>query len=98
PHYNATRCGNPDQKGELRMDLSTQELEKLKELLMATDEEFQTIANQHAEFKRRVSEIEANPHPSTEEIQEETKLKKLKLTLKDRMLEMMHQYRESLTV
>lgn len=77
------------------MDLSTQELEKLKEHLLATDEEFQTIASQHAEFKKRVNEIESNPHPSDEEVQEELKLKKLKLTLKDRMLEMIHQYRET---
>ncbi len=80
------------------MDLSTQELEQLKEHLLATDEEFQTIAHQHAEFKKRVSEIEANPHPSEEELQEEIKLKKLKLTLKDRMLELIHQNREILTV
>lgn len=77
------------------MDLSVQELEELKAHLMATDEEFRSIATQHAEYKKRVAAIEANPHPSDEEVLEESRLKKLKLTLKDKMLEIMHQYRET---
>ncbi len=77
------------------MDLSVQELEELKAHLMATDEEFKSIATEHAKFKKRVTEIEANPHPSDEEVLEEARLKKLKLTLKDKMLEIMHQYRET---
>lgn len=77
------------------MDLSVQELEELKAHLMATDEDFKSIATEHAKFKKRVAEIEANPHPSDEEVLEEARLKKLKLTLKDKMLEIMHQYRET---
>jgi uncharacterized protein YdcH (DUF465 family) len=83
-------------KGEITlMDLSVQEKEELKAHLMATDESFRRIAEEHARLKKRVSEIEANPHPSEDEIQEELELKKLKLALKDQMLEMMHQYRET---
>jgi len=77
------------------MELSIQEQEELKAHLMATDEEFRRIAVQHAEVKRRVAEIEANPHPSEFEIQEEARLKKLKLALKDKMLELMHAYRQT---
>ena len=80
------------------MELSTQEQEELKAYLMGTDEEFRRIATQHAEYKRRVAELEANPHPSDEEVQEEAKLKKVKLQLKDRMLEIMHHHRESQAV
>ncbi len=77
------------------MDLSVQEQEELKAHLMASDEDFRKIATQHSDYKRRVAEIEANPHPSDEEVQEEVRLKKLKLHLKDQMLEIMHHYRET---
>jgi|SoiMethySBSTD1v2_1073268.scaffolds.fasta_scaffold919155_2 uncharacterized protein YdcH (DUF465 family) len=77
------------------MDLSVQEQEDLKAHLMATDEEFRRIATQHSEYKKRVAEIEANPHPSDDQVQEEARLKKLKLHLKDQMLEIMHHYRET---
>jgi uncharacterized protein YdcH (DUF465 family) len=78
------------------MDLSIQEQEDAKAHLMATDEEFRRIAVQHAEVKRRVAEIEANPHQSDFDVQEEARLKKLKLALKDKMMEMMHLHRETL--
>lgn len=77
------------------MDLSVQDQEELKAHLMATDEEFRQLAGQHSDYKRRVAEIEANPHPSDDQVQEELRLKKLKLQLKDRMLELMHRHRES---
>ena len=77
------------------MDLSVQEQEELKAHLMATDDGFRQIAEEHARLKKRVAEIEGNPHPSDEEITEEARLKKRKLALKDQMLELMHQYRET---
>ena len=75
------------------MDLSIQDQEELKAHLMAADEEFRRLSSQHAEYKQRVAQIEANPHPSDEEILEEARLKKLKLQLKDRMMEIMHEHR-----
>lgn len=77
------------------MDLSIQEQEELKAHLVATDDSFRQIADEHTRLKRRVAEIEANPHPSDDEVTEEVRLKKLKLALKDQMLELMHQYRET---
>ena len=77
------------------MDLSIQDQEELKAHLMATDEEFRRMSVEHAEYKRRVAEIEANPHPSDQEVVEEARLKKLKLQLKDQMMERMRQYRLS---
>ena len=76
------------------MELSVQEQEELKAHLMATDEPFRALAEEHALLKRRVAQIEANPHPSDEEVLEEARLKKRKLHLKDEMLEIMHQHRE----
>ncbi len=77
------------------MDLSIQDQEELKAHLMATDDEFRQIAEEHARHKNRVAEIEANPHPSDDEVNEEVRLKKVKLVLKDQMLEMMHQHRQT---
>lgn len=77
------------------MDLSVQEQDELKAHLMATDESFRQMAEEHARLKRRVSELEANPHPSEDEMNEEALLKKRKLALKDQMTGLMHQYRES---
>jgi uncharacterized protein YdcH (DUF465 family) len=76
------------------MDLSVQEQDELKAQLEASNEEFRAISAEHAALKARVTEIEANPHPSDAEVEEEARLKRRKLQLKDRMLELMHQHRE----
>ncbi|MCS7026538.1 MAG: DUF465 domain-containing protein [Bryobacteraceae bacterium] len=66
--------------------------EELKARLMQTNEEFRRLALKHDEYKRRVMELEAIPHPSEEERQEEIRLKKLKLHIKDQMAEIMARY------
>jgi uncharacterized protein YdcH (DUF465 family) len=67
--------------------------DELKAHLMETDEEFRRLAAQHAEYKRKVEELEAKPRLSAEEEVEEHRLKKLKLKLKDQMSEIMNRYR-----
>ena len=64
--------------------------EELKAHLMATNEEFRVIAEQHANYKRLIDEIEAKAHVTPEDEFEEHRLKKLKLHLKDQMAEMMN--------
>lgn len=61
--------------------------EEVKAHLMATDEEFRRLAEQHAQYKKRVEELEAKHALSDDELQEEARLKKLKLHLKDKMAE-----------
>jgi uncharacterized protein YdcH (DUF465 family) len=77
------------------MEMSVQELEELKAHLMASDEEFRELANEHAILKKRVAEIEADPHPSDDDVLEEARLKRRKLYLKDRMMDIMHHHREA---
>ena len=62
---------------------------ELKAHLMATDEEFRKLAEQHAQYAKELEQLEALPHLSDQEQVEEHRLKKLKLRLKDQMLEIM---------
>jgi uncharacterized protein YdcH (DUF465 family) len=67
--------------------------EQLKAHLMATNEEFQRLANQHSEYAKQLDALEALPHPTYDQELEETRLKKLKLRLKDQMEAILSQYR-----
>jgi len=59
--------------------------EELKAHLMATDEEYRRLASEHSQYAKKLDELEALPHLSVEDEVEETRLKKLKLRLKDQM-------------
>jgi uncharacterized protein len=67
--------------------------EELKAHLMSTSEEFRLLASQHYDFARKLDELETHPHLTEEEQMEETRLKKLKLRLKDQMEAILSQYR-----
>jgi uncharacterized protein len=66
------------------MENHTQE-EDLKAHLLATNEQFRTLAGQHAQLKQKIEEIESRPHVTPSDELEEQRLKKLKLRLKDQM-------------
>lgn len=68
-------------------------LEELKAHLIATDETFRRLVDQHAEFDRKLEALERKPAPTEEEKVEEVRLKKLKLNLKDQMTELMNRSR-----
>lgn len=53
--------------------------------LLQTNEEYQRLARQHADYDRRLSQLAELHHPNLDEQVEETRLKKLKLHLKDKM-------------
>jgi uncharacterized protein YdcH (DUF465 family) len=64
--------------------------EELKAHLMATDEQFRSLCEEHSEYDRKLEALEAK-HALTEQDQmEEIHLKKLKLRLKDQMMEIMN--------
>ena len=67
------------------MERIAQQEEELKAHLMATSEEFRVLATQHTEFAHKLDELEALPHLTDQEQLEETRLKKIKLRLKDEM-------------
>ncbi len=70
-----------------------QNTEELKAHLMAADEEFRRLATQHCEYKKQLEALSLRPFLSAEEQVEETRIKKLKLRLKDQMQEIMDRYR-----
>jgi uncharacterized protein YdcH (DUF465 family) len=59
--------------------------EELKAHLMATNEEYRVLANQHTEYAHKLDALEALPHLTDEEQLEEHRLKKIKLHIKDQM-------------
>ena len=67
--------------------------EELKAHLMATNEEFRKLATQHSDFAHQLDALESIPHLTPQQELEETRLKKLKLRLKDQMEAIMSQYR-----
>jgi uncharacterized protein YdcH (DUF465 family) len=67
--------------------------EDLKAHLLATDEQFRTLAEQHAQLKHKIEEIESKPYVTgADEIQEQH-LKKLKLRVKDQMNGILARYK-----
>jgi uncharacterized protein YdcH (DUF465 family) len=67
--------------------------EELKAHLMANNEEFRQLAQQHSEHARKLDALEALPHLTDEEQLEEHRLKKIKLRLKDQMEAIVSQHR-----
>ena len=67
--------------------------EELKAHLMSTNEEYQRLASQHSDYARQLDALEALPHLTSDQELEETRLKKLKLRLKDQMEAIVSQYK-----
>jgi uncharacterized protein YdcH (DUF465 family) len=72
------------------MENHTQD-EELKAHLLATNEQFRTLAGQHAQLKQKIEEIESRPHVTPADELEEQRLKKLKLRIKDQMNQILAQ-------
>ena len=68
--------------------------EALKAHLMATNEEFRSLAEQHNQYHKQLEQLEAKaPHLTLEDEAEEQRIKKQKLKLKDQMNEIVAQYK-----
>jgi uncharacterized protein YdcH (DUF465 family) len=57
----------------------------LKDYLLAHDDKYRDLANEHKKYEARLSELTSLQYPNEEERIEETILKKKKLLLKDQM-------------
>lgn len=67
--------------------------EELKARLMAVDEHFRSLVEEHAKLHQQLEALEAKPHLSPSEEAEEHRLKKLKLRLKDEIMAIMSRHR-----
>ncbi len=67
--------------------------DELKAHLMDTNEEFRRLALQHQEYKKKLEEFNSRTYLTAEEQIEETRIKKMKLRLKDQMEEILNRHR-----
>jgi uncharacterized protein YdcH (DUF465 family) len=66
----------------------------LKFHLMAVDEHFRKLADQHKTYDEQLQQLADKHYLSEQEKVEEIRLKKLKLRLKDEMEQMIRQYKK----
>jgi len=65
---------------------------QVKDELMASDETFRRLAQEHSQYAQRLESLVNKRFLSEEEQLEETRLKKLKLRLKDQMEQIVQQH------
>lgn len=66
---------------------------EIHETLLAENDEFRTLVEQHAEYESRLDELTEKHLPTEQERLEEVEIKKRKLHLKDQMAAMIRDYR-----
>lgn len=64
----------------------------VRESLLASNEEFRRLAQEHAQYSQRLDTLCQKPYPSEDDKLEQVRLKKLKLRLKDQMQALEQQY------
>jgi len=65
--------------------------ETIREQLMAENEQYRRLREEHARYSIQLDSLHAKSHLSENEQVEEVRLKKLKLRLKDQMELLVHQ-------
>lgn len=71
--------------------------EEIKELLRRENEQFRKLDEEHRSLKSLLAEMDRKVYLSADEEMERKKLQKLKLSKKDRMAELIREYRKSHT-
>jgi uncharacterized protein len=72
-------------------------VDSVREQLLASHEEFRRLAEQHNQYSHRLNSLIEKRYLSEDEKVEETRLKKLKLRLKDQMHMIEQEYRRGQT-
>lgn len=72
------------------MDIS--KTKAVREQLMKIDPQFRDLVHQHQNYETRLTELSNLTYPSEEEQLEEINLKKMKLSIKDRMYQKIDEY------
>lgn len=67
---------------------------QVKDELMASDDTYRRLAQEHSQYAQRLESLVTKRFLSEEEQLEETRLKKLKLRLKDQMEQIVHQHNQ----
>lgn len=70
------------------MDMTT--IDPVRDELLKTDPKFRDLVHKHDDLEKRLTELAHLTYPSEEEQQEESILKKQKLTLKDEIFTIIH--------
>ena len=81
----------PNLKEAFEMERPTEE--ELKTHLMQSNDEFRRLSVEHSEFDHKLTDLESRHHLTEDEQIEEIRLKKLKLRAKDRMRDIILEYR-----
>ena len=71
--------------------------EEIKEQLMSSNADFRHLAEEHHLYEGKLQELNARPHLTEHDYEEEITLKKKKLHLKDQMNSMVVKFRETLS-
>ena len=75
-----------------------QNLDPLREELLKTDESFRSLFEEHQEYKQKLAAIRGKMLLSEEDETEIKRIKLHKLTLKDRMEQIVREHRSSASV
>jgi uncharacterized protein YdcH (DUF465 family) len=67
----------------------------VRDSLLASNEEFRRLAQEHEHYSQRLDTLAQKPYPSDDDKLEQVRLKKLKLRLKDQMQALEQQYRQA---
>lgn len=65
---------------------------EIQDVLIKENQDFKQLVDQHEGYEKRLSELADIHFPNDDEVLEETKLKKEKLAVKDKIYEMMNAY------
>jgi len=70
--------------------------QEIRQSLLASNPEFQRLAEEHSRCESQLDQILKSSYLNSDDLVQETALKKLKLRLKDRMEMMLAQYQRAM--